>query len=76
MIGPKDSKTKEEKEEKNDKKKQRKTTLCCLTEDQAKGCSSKKLIVLRFVALCFISLLVLCIVYGVKSGMHDKQKVK
>jgi len=77
-MATKDSKsTKEQQkeEEKNDKKKQRKTTLCCLTEDQAKGCSSKKLILLRFVALCFISLLVLCIVYGVKSGMRDKHGV-
>ena len=76
-MASKDSKTKDQKhEEDNDKKKQRKTTLCCLTEDQAKGCSSKKLILLRFVALCFISLLVLCIVYGVKSGMRDKHGVK
>ena len=64
------------KEHEDDAKRQRKTTLCCLSDDKSKGCNSKKWIIVRFAALFFIFVLILCIVYGLKTGMKDKHGVK
>lgn len=51
----------------------RKTTLCCLKEDALAKCNGgKKWIFLRFVVLFIVSLLILTIVYGLKSNGEDE----
>jgi len=61
----------------DESKRQRKTTLCCLTEDKLNKCDSNKWIIVRFVCLFFVSLLILCCVYGLKSngGGHHKENL-
>lgn len=64
-----------ESEKQMESKRQRKTTLCCLAEDKLSSCNSHKWHFVRFAALFFLSLLILCCCLALKTEEGHDHKV-